>query len=307
MKDVDIKRSPASQFPAETAAAAAAAELPDTFEYQKPPHTNYTTMSNPNFGWGTNSQEVASHFASNIKGKTILITGVSPTSLSNSVIHSLVPHSPATIIAASRSPKNISDVISSLPANSTKFHSINLDLSSLSSVREAAKDIAALGIKIDILLDNAGVMAIADYRRTVDGFEMQMATNHLGHFLLYNLLRKSGSLAGPVRVVAVSSIGHEFENGQMEYEDPWFSGGENYNAWHAYSKSKTANLLMAVELARRGVSAVAVHPGPIDTGLGRDLAPGELEKLRESFEFKTPDQGAAGLVVAMLDGGVEGK
>lgn len=264
-------------------------------------------MSNPNFGWSTTAQEVASHFASNIKGKTILITGVSPTSLSNSVFHSLVPHSPATIIAASRNPKNISDVISSLPVSSTKFRSINLDLSSFSAVREAAKAIAALDIKIDILLDNAAVMAMADYRRSADGLEMQMATNHLGHFLLYNLLRKSGSLSDTVRVVSVSSIGHEFENAQMDYEDPWFSGGDTYNAWHAYSKSKTANLLMAVELARRGVSAVAVHPGPIDTGLGRDLAPGEMDNFRKTFEFKTPDQGAAGEVVAMLDDGVEGK
>ena len=147
---------------------------------------------------------------------------------------------------------------------------VHLDLASMASVHEAAGQIAAACPAIDLLINNAGVMAVP-YQRTADGFELTFATNHLGHFAL------TGLLLGPVlgtpgsRIVTVSSIGHR--DGVMRFDDLQSETG--YQPWPAYWQSKLANLLFTYELQARlqaasaGTIALAAHPGNARTELWR--------------------------------------
>jgi len=143
-----------------------------------------------------------------------------------------------------------------------------LDLADLGSVREFAGRLAAKSRPLDLLVNNAGVMA-PPRRLSADGFELQLATNHLGHFALTGLLldRLLSSPAG--RVVSVSSVLHK--SGRIDFDD--LQGAETYSRWRAYAQSKLANLLFAFELDRRaraaGVSlaSVAAHPGYANTNL----------------------------------------
>ncbi len=142
-----------------------------------------------------------------------------------------------------------------------------LDLADLASVREfAAAWIAAHPDGLDVLVNNAGVMAIPR-RETADGFEMQLGTNHLGHFALTGLL--VGSLRPTGRVVTVSSGAHRF--GRMDFDD--LQSARSYQKWRVYGQSKLANVLFALELHRRAEAAgadlrsIAVHPGYAATNL----------------------------------------
>jgi NAD(P)-dependent dehydrogenase (short-subunit alcohol dehydrogenase family) len=174
---------------------------------------------------------------------------------------------------------------------------VELDLASLDSVRRGAEAAAKRLPQIDLLINNAGVMA-CPLGRTAEGFELQLGTNHLGHFawttaLLPNLV--SGS-----RVVNLSSRGH-FRS-PMRWDDPHFRTSA-YEKWQAYGQSKTANVLFTVELERRladrGVHAFAVHPGVILTELGRHLTTEDSEGLARVLpRFKTIPQGAATTVYA---------
>ena len=143
-----------------------------------------------------------------------------------------------------------------------------LNLASLASVRAFADQFKAKHDKLDLLVNNAGVMAIP-YRKTEDGFEMQFGTNHLGHFALTGLLLDSLLASNKSRVVNVSSMAHQ--QGTMNWNDlAWES---NYSEWGAYGMSKLANLLFAYELQRKfeaaGVDAISVgcHPGYAATNL----------------------------------------
>jgi NAD(P)-dependent dehydrogenase (short-subunit alcohol dehydrogenase family) len=142
-----------------------------------------------------------------------------------------------------------------------------LDLADLSSVRAFADGLVADGRPFDIVIANAGVMA-PPFGQTVDGFETQFGTNHLGHFVLIN--RIASLLEPGARVVILSSGGHHFAD--VDLTDPNFERGD-YTPFGAYGRSKTANALFAVAFdARhraRGVRAAAVHPGSIPTELGR--------------------------------------
>jgi NAD(P)-dependent dehydrogenase (short-subunit alcohol dehydrogenase family) len=145
------------------------------------------------------------------------------------------------------------------------------DLASLASVRDCTDRILGSTDRLGLLVANAGVMACPE-GRTADGFETQFGTNHLGHFVLVNRLVPLLIAGAPSRVVTVSSAGHRL--GDVDLDDPNFDGG-GYVPFVAYGRSKTANILFAVELDRRlrhlGVRAAAVHPGGIDTELGRHL------------------------------------
>jgi NAD(P)-dependent dehydrogenase (short-subunit alcohol dehydrogenase family) len=180
---------------------------------------------------------------------------------------------------------------------------IALDLASLESVRDCADRLVAAGKPLDLVVNNAGVMA-SPFSRTADGFELQFGTNHLGHFVLTNRiasLLKSGS-----RVVVLSSSGHRFAD--VDLDDPNFERSA-YDPWLAYGRSKTANALFAVAFDRRhrerGVRATAVHPGGIQTELARHLDAVQLQALvdklsaeltakgKPPFRFKSIPQGAA--------------
>jgi NAD(P)-dependent dehydrogenase (short-subunit alcohol dehydrogenase family) len=165
-----------------------------------------------------------------------------------------------------------------------------------------------------MLVDNAGVMA-APLARTPEGWEMQFATNHLGHFALANGLHDALALAGGARVVSVSSSAHQ--RSPVVFEDIHFAH-RDYEPWLAYGQSKTANVLFAVGITQRwadeGVVANALHPGGIRTNLQRHVSEEELQRLRTAAgptsPWKTPQQGAATsvlLAASPLVAGVSGR
>jgi NAD(P)-dependent dehydrogenase (short-subunit alcohol dehydrogenase family) len=188
-------------------------------------------------------------------------------------------------------------------ANGGSLELIELDLASLKSVRACADRLLAKGEPFDVVIANAGVM-VTPFGHTADGFETQFGTNHLGHFVLVNriasLIRDGG------RLINLSSSGHRFSN--VDLEDPNFEHTP-YDPFVAYGRSKTANILFAVAFNKRhrnrGVRAAAVHPGGIQTELGRYMDPGQLQKLvdhmnqqlategKGQFQWKTIPQGAA--------------
>ena len=139
----------------------------------------------------------------------------------------------------------------------------NVDLASLASIRAFTDGVMDAHDRLDVLIANAGVMATPE-GRTTDGFELQLGTNHLGHFVLVNRLRPL--IGSPGRIVNLSSAGHRFSD--VVLDDINFERTP-YDPWQAYGRSKTANILFAVELDRRGREAgqraCAVHPGTIIT------------------------------------------
>jgi NAD(P)-dependent dehydrogenase (short-subunit alcohol dehydrogenase family) len=180
---------------------------------------------------------------------------------------------------------------------------VGLDLASLASVRACADALVADGRPFDVVIANAGVMR-TPFGHTSDEFETQFGTNHLGHFVLVN--RIAALIAPGGRLVNVASSGHRYSD--VDLDDPNFERTP-YDPMIAYGRSKTANILFAVEFDRRhkarGVRATALHPGGILTELGRHMQPGELEATverinaqlaaegRPPFRFKTIPQGAA--------------
>jgi NAD(P)-dependent dehydrogenase (short-subunit alcohol dehydrogenase family) len=193
-----------------------------------------------------------------------------------------------------------------------KVDVIALELLSLDSVRAFAKEFAARHQKLNVLINNAGVMA-NPLARTPNGWESQFATNHLGHFLLVGLLSPMLVASAPSRVVSVSSRGHRFS--PIVFDDLHFER-RPYDKWSAYGQSKTANVLLAVELDRRlaskRVRANALHPGGIRTELGRHLSEDDVKELMSrtsgsKIEWKTPESGAATSVWAATAPELEGK
>jgi NAD(P)-dependent dehydrogenase (short-subunit alcohol dehydrogenase family) len=175
-----------------------------------------------------------------------------------------------------------------------------LDLGDQESVRGFAERFLASGRTVDIMIDSAGIMACPE-TRVGPGWEAQFATNHLGHFALVNRLWPAIAPGG-ARIVSVSSRAHHFSG--MRWDDVQWTRG--YDKWEAYGQAKTANVLFAVELDRRGrdagVRAFALHPGGILTPLQRHLSTEEKVArgwihedgtLVDPTMFKTPEQGAA--------------
>jgi NAD(P)-dependent dehydrogenase (short-subunit alcohol dehydrogenase family) len=174
-----------------------------------------------------------------------------------------------------------------------------LDLGDLASVHTFAEQFLATGRSIQILINDAAVMA-APETRVGDGWESQFAINHLGHYVLANLLWPALVADGGARVVALSSTGHKLSG--IRFDDPQFTTG--YDKWLAYGQAKTADSLFAVHLdtlgAPHNVRVFAAHPGGIMTPLQRHLPREEMvasgwmtEDGVVSDRFKTPEQGAA--------------
>jgi NAD(P)-dependent dehydrogenase (short-subunit alcohol dehydrogenase family) len=239
-----------------------------------------------------------------LSGKRILVTGVSA-GLGVETARTLAAHG-ATVVGAARDLSKAEDATEQVrkdAKNGGQLELVELDLASLASVRACADGLNAAGKPFDLIIANAGVMACPK-GVTADGFETQFGTNHLGHFVLVNriaALLKSGS-----RLVNLASSGHRFSD--VNLEDPNFEHTE-YTEFGAYGRSKTANILFAVEFDRRhkaeGVRATAVHPGGIQTELGRHLKPEVIQAMiaqinaanagggAAGFEWKTIPQGAA--------------
>jgi NAD(P)-dependent dehydrogenase (short-subunit alcohol dehydrogenase family) len=239
-----------------------------------------------------------------LRGKRILITGASA-GLGVETARALVAHG-ATVVGAARDldkARRATEPVRQGAKNGGTFELVKLDLASLPSVRACADALIAAGKPFDVIIANAGVMACPK-GATADGFETQFGTNHLGHFVFINRLTpllKRGS-----RIVNLSSAGHRFAD--VDLEDPGFQRTE-YQPFVAYGRSKTANVLFSVALDARlkdkGVRATAVHPGGIQTELGRHLTPELIAQIMPpggaaAFKFKTIPQGAATTVWAAV-------
>jgi NAD(P)-dependent dehydrogenase (short-subunit alcohol dehydrogenase family) len=191
---------------------------------------------------------------------------------------------------------------------------LDMDLGAPASVRACAEEILGRDEPIHILINNAGIMA-CPLRRTPEGWESQFATNHFGHFLFTTLLMPALLKGAPSRVVNLSSTAHRITG--VDFDDPHFER-RDYDKWQAYGQAKAANVLFSVGLnaryAERGVTANAVHPGGIMTGLQKELSREEMEAMgwfdddgnvREGF--KTPAGGASTAVWAATTPLLEGK
>ncbi len=229
-----------------------------------------------------------------LSGKRILVTGVSA-GLGVETARTLAAHG-AEVVGAARDLGKARAATAQVRADAAKgggLELVELDLASLKSVRACADALNAAGKPFDLVIANAGVMACPK-GKTADGFETQFGTNHLGHFVLVNRiasLMKPGS-----RLVNLSSAGHRFSD--VDLDDPNFERTP-YTEFGAYGRSKTANILFAVEFDRRhkaeGVRATAVHPGGIQTELGRYLTPEVRQQLNDRLARINASNAAAGL------------
>lgn len=240
----------------------------------------------------------------------------------------------ATVFAAARDIKKAEKALAGFEG---KIEILALDLASLASVRAAADEfLKRSGGKLNILTNNAGVMALPTRTLTVDGFEAQFGTNHLGkhsrlvsptadpsitdfnilgHFLLFQLLKpallRSSTPSFHSRVVNLSSAAHRFS--EIRPDDYNFENG-TYNGWTAYGQAKTANIYMTNAIERyygsEGLHGLAVHPGSILTELSRHLDPSFLENLAKDSTMtaimKSIEQGAATTVLATIGSAYEG-
>jgi NAD(P)-dependent dehydrogenase (short-subunit alcohol dehydrogenase family) len=166
---------------------------------------------------------------------------------------------------------------------------VELDMASLASIHAFAKAFAARGVKLDLLINNAGVMALPKRELTVDGFERQFGTNHLGHFALTGLLMPELLAAPAPRVVTVASLAHR--NGKIELDN--LNSEKSYKPWDAYGESKLANILFARELDKKARAAgsklvsLAVHPGVSVTNIFEN-GPGGSGMKAKIFKLLAP-------------------
>ncbi|CAH0017842.1 unnamed protein product [Clonostachys rhizophaga] len=247
------------------------------------------------WGFNTTGVSVVQAYAERVNGKTILITGPSPGGIGAKIASDLCEGaSPARIILAGRSLSKIEPLAAEL-----RRLQPSLDLGSLASVRQAAKEVAQISDRLDYLFNNAGIMATKDFAKTVDGVEVQFAVNHVGHFLFTGLLlplikkaaataAAAGDLTLPVRIINLSSNGYIFEGIRTDYN---FQEGKEYDPWRGYGQAKSANIIFARSLASKlrhlNATSFSVTPGlvletnlqdTVDRDEGRDKPPFEEKK-----------------------------
>lgn len=254
------------------------------------------------FGWETTTDEVLE--GQDLSGKRILITGGSA-GLGVETARALMAHG-ADVVTTVRDlakGERAAQAIRADAAPNASLEMREMDLASLASVRACADGLLAEGKPLNVLIANAGVMACPE-GKTADGFETQFGTNHLGHFVFVNKLVPLLIAGTPSRIVMLSSSGHRISD--VDLDDPGFEKTA-YDPWLAYGRAKTSNALFAVALDARlrdkGVRACAVHPGGIQTELGRHLTPETMQMMMDrlrsqgqgqgSFQFKSVPQGAA--------------
>lgn len=257
-----------------------------------------------------------------LSGTTCVITGAS-SGLGRESARALAAAG-ARVVLAARNQEALSQTIGWIAAEvpGAVTPAVQLDLTSLAAVRAAAEAIARVAPVIHVLMNNAGVM-FTPFGRTRDGFELQVGTNHFGHFELTRLLAPQLAAAGDARIVNLSSGGHVL--GDIDFDDPNWKRRE-YDKFAAYGASKTANILHAIEADRRlrdrGIRAHAVHPGTVATSLARYMSRADFSRLRTYaaansaargepadgyLDFTTPDRGAATQVWAAVSPDLAGR
>ena len=242
-----------------------------------------------------------------LKGKRVLVTGASA-GLGVETARARAAHGAEVVGAVRDLDKGhaATAVVRAQAANGGGLELVQLDLADLKSVRACADALVAAGEPFDVAIANAGVMACPQ-GKTADGFETQFGTNHLGHFVLMN--RIASLLKPGGRLVNLASAGHRISD--VNLDDPDFEHTP-YTEFDAYGRSKTANILFAVEFDRRhkadGVRATALHPGAIQTELSRHMTPEVRQQMMDiasagggdasGFRYKQVPQGAATTVWA---------
>jgi NAD(P)-dependent dehydrogenase (short-subunit alcohol dehydrogenase family) len=264
------------------------------------------------FGWSSTTDEVLAGI--DLSGRTVFITGAN-SGLGRETARAMASRG-AHVIMAGRDQDKLDEAVAAIQAGHPKaqLDTITVDLGSLENIRAATSRARQRFQKIDLLINNAGVMA-TPFLHTADGFEMQFGTNHLGHFALTGELFPLIERGHLKRIVNLSSRGHHFA--PVDFEDPHFER-RAYDPWTSYGHSKTANVLFTVGLEARfavlGIHAYAVHPGGIQTNLGRHMTPEMMEALMArvtssdaGFAWKTIPQGAATSCWAATAPELEGK
>jgi NAD(P)-dependent dehydrogenase (short-subunit alcohol dehydrogenase family) len=186
----------------------------------------------------------------------------------------------ATVVLAGRDPERLRSAADAITTEMTAaVETVELELDSLASVRSAAVEISARFPRVDVLINNAGVM-FTPYQQTKDGFELQFGVNHLGHFELTRHLLPLLLNAQSARVITLSSDGHKIFD--IDLDDPNWEQAP-YDKFKAYGASKTANVLFTVALDARyresGVRSFAVHPGTVATSLSRYMSKGDMKAM----------------------------
>lgn len=267
------------------------------------------------FNKKSTADEVANHFSTEIKGKNVLVTGCTLGGLGAEAARVIAKNGAALVILSGRNKSKIQATIKSIKEETpgANLRPLVMDLASLESVRKAATEVNAYPEHIDVLINNAAIMA-HPFSKTVDGFEDQFGTNHLGPFLFTTSILPKIMASKSPRIVNVSSTGHRFS--PIRFDDPTFEKG--YNKWTAYGQAKTANMLFAKELSNKykskGLTSFSLHPGGIMTNLAshldfqEEMASGFIDYNGEPLfdpsqpvEFKTVPEGTATHIVAAFD------
>jgi NAD(P)-dependent dehydrogenase (short-subunit alcohol dehydrogenase family) len=217
----------------------------------------------------------------------------------------------ATVVMTSRDPGRGADALADVRtrSGSTDVALLPLDLADLASVRTFADELLSGYERLDVLVDNAGLV-MAERTETVEGFETTFGVNHLGHFYLTNLLLDRLQASAPSRIVVVSSHAHKMARRGLNFDDLQSTG--RYRGFDTYAKSKLANIYFTRELARRlagtGVTVNAVHPGYVASRFGRDgdMRFEPLLKLGARLLAISPEQGARTSVYLASSPEVEG-
>lgn len=264
------------------------------------------------FGWGSTTDEVLE--GKDLSGLTAFVTGAN-SGLGQETARAMAAKG-AHVVLAGRDQGKLDEAVAALRAQQPQANldTITLDLASLESIRAATSRARQRFDKIDLLINNAGVMA-CPFEHTQDGFERQFGTNHLGHFALTAELMPLIERGTARRIVNLSSRGHHFAPADLD--DPNFQR-RPYDPWESYGNSKTANILFTVGLEQRfavlGIHAYAVHPGGIQTNLGRHMTEEMVAALMarvtsrdQGFQWKTIPQGAATTCWAATAEELEGK
>ncbi|KAJ7096026.1 NAD-P-binding protein [Mycena crocata] len=281
-------------------------------------------MSSLTFSFTTTAEEVATAFADEIRGKNVLITGTSVNGIGFEAARVIAKYADLVIITGHNSERlklAKDSILRDVPL--ANIRPLILDLSSLAAVRTAAKQVNAYTEPLHVLIHNAAA-TVGLFKLTADNLESQMATDHIGPFLLTKLLAPKLLVARTShytpRVVFVSSIGHGFCDGvkidTLARPDPVV-----YEPMSTYHQAKAANVLTAIELSKRSkrqINAYSLHPGTIYTNLMHKneeiitilqefgaLGPDKLPN--PEMPFKTIQQGAATTVVAAFDPGLNDK
>ncbi|KAJ3231810.1 hypothetical protein HDU81_003502 [Chytriomyces hyalinus] len=222
-------------------------------------------------GARTTAEEVAQLHGADLPSKTVIVTGANG-GLGRECARVLAKYG-ARVILACRNVKAATEAAAAFVEETplANVHVMKLDISDFASVRAFASEFAEKGWPLHLLINNAAIMALPERTLSPEGNELQFQTNHLGHFLLTNLLTPNLIASAPSRVVSVSSIGHKRQG--INFDDLSFEKG--YNKWNAYGQAKTANILFAMQLNKllssKGVEAFSLHPGGILTDLQEHL------------------------------------